>query len=325
MNHLNSFFVKIAIAVIAISLYLFTGIACTDTPPNQQADSNPLGDIENFDNIILARVGDGEVTLTDLLMTPGVYVILHDQLIVAELVEQEAGNRGVVANQDDIELSLSMWYESMGGMEFFLENQVPPAIPKSLVPFEIRKNHSIVALQHAVLGDRYDEEHGPVTDEEITEAWNLRPRVYQDRIATDEGLEMEDVTLEMAWDYIRESIRDTWISENMQTAVDDMKEHIVIDNYLFDAVINGDLGVPAMVEEVEIPPVDENSFEYIELEHGDEHPEGADEEGSQEDESVEIDDHQDETDSDDAHEGEDEPSEETPVHTDPPADTDTGE
>ncbi|MCK4719754.1 hypothetical protein KAU08_03800, partial [bacterium] len=142
---------------------------------------------------------------------------------------------------------------------------IPPSIPISLIPADLRKSFLQQSYHKAIMEDRYDNEHGPSTDDELETQWLASPGMYESRMAGELGITPEEVTFEMAREKIEEDIRMQWQSERFQTLVEFLKESIEVEFYLLDVLDES--------ADLQIPEIDgDDSFEYVPLEsHDDEH------------------------------------------------------
>ncbi|MCX6646340.1 MAG: hypothetical protein NTY09_08285 [bacterium] len=265
MNNSVKFFVMGMVLTLALVFVILAGIACKDTTPGQNADSGAAttGSLENYENIVIASVGDKNFTLADLLKSPQLYMIIHDQMIVPEIIQQEALSRGLTADPQKIDTQINQIYEQAGGMQQFLDSNVPPTIPQELVPDDVRKTIISQELQQLIVQDRYEKEHGASVDAEITAKWDESPDRYQRRyVEMNPSVVLTDVTLDMVRSLIDEDIKAQWINEHGATLAADLEANYTVKNFLLDAILASIAGSETEESAVEVPPVDENSFPY---------------------------------------------------------------
>ncbi len=256
MNNTFKSFAAGVFFTLIIMLTVLTGASCTE--------NQPAGETGDCKDMVLARVGEGNITLGDLLENPSFYGLVSEQLITRELLEQEALKRGITVDMDEVQQQVDDMIEQSGGWEN-LTSTIPQSIPISLIPADLRRSALQQSYHMAIMEDRYDNEHGPSTDDELETQWLAAPGMYEGRVAGELGITPEEVTFEMAREEIEEDIRMQWQSERFQTLVEFLKESIEVEFYLLDA-----LNEPA---DLQIPEIDgDDSLEYVPLEsHDDEH------------------------------------------------------
>jgi hypothetical protein len=259
MNNSVKFFIMGMVITLAMVFVFLAGLACTDKTPAQNANSGSgtPGNLEDFDNVVIASVGDKNFTLTDLLKSPQIYMIIHDQMIVPEIIQQEALSRGLVVDQQSIDQQVDQIYAQSGGMEQFLEANVPPSIPKELVPDDVRKTVMNRELQQLIIADRYEKEHGAATDAEITAKWEENSERYQ-RGYTDQnpGVDFSVVTLDQVRSLIEEDIKNQWINEHGASLVTDLEAEYTSRNYLLETIMASLAASQPEGSTIVVPPVE---------------------------------------------------------------------
>lgn len=250
--------------VITLALVLSGGLACTNTQTRPTPPSGSL-DIQAMENMVLVKVGNETVTVADILRSPMVYGLMHDQIILPLMVSQEAESRGIFISDEEVQEELDLWFEGAGGEDVFYQTQISPNWPKVLVPDDIKKIITFQKLQQKIVEDQYDTDHGPATDEEIQQAWDRNPTSYKQRyVSENAGVAVEDVTLEMAWDMVTDDVRRLWIADHMSTLLEDLEQKYDIDNLILEAAQNGELG-GVVTESMLVPPVSTGTQGFMEL------------------------------------------------------------
>lgn len=256
VNNTFKSFAAGAFFTLIIMLMVLTGASCTENQPSQAA-----GETGDCEDMVLVRVGEAGITLGDLFENPSFYMLVSDQLIQRELFEQEVLRRGITIDMDEIQQKVDDVIEQNGGWENF-KSTIPPSIPISLVPADLRRNILQQSYPMAIIEDRYEKEHGPVTDDELETQWLAVPGLYEDRLAAEMGITPEEVTFEMAHEAIKEDIRTQWQNEHLPTLVEYLKENTEVEFYILDALNES--------ADLQIPEIDgDDSFEYVPLEEHD--------------------------------------------------------
>jgi len=236
------------VVFLAFALLAFMGAACKETPPAGTAGGTAqAGDC---DGMVIAKVGDVDLTLADLFQMPTIYMAIDDGMIMQEVLRQEAARRGISLTQEEIQKGLDDFYAGRGGKESFL-GSVPPSIPKSLVDGDIRKMVISQALQKAILENAWEKDHGPVTDEEIDTIWNERGQMFIDQTAAELQIDPSQVTKEMAVNKVKDEIKNQWLTEKQNTFFEDLKKTYNARNLLRERL--------GEQETVEAPPAMEET------------------------------------------------------------------
>ncbi len=236
------------VVFLAFALVVFLGAACKETPPSGTAGGTAQAG--ECDGMVIAKVGDVDLTLADLLQMPTIYMAVDDGMIMQELLRQEAARRGISLTQEEIQKGLDDFYAGRGGKEKFMES-VPPSIPKSLVDGDIRRMVISQALQKAILENAWEKDHGPVTDEEVDTIWNERGQMFIDQTAAELQIDPAQVTKEMAVDKVKDEIKNRWLMEQQTKLFENLKKTYNVRNLLRERL--------GEQEEIEAPPATEDT------------------------------------------------------------------
>jgi len=242
-------------AVSALTALILAGSACTRETTTVSADT-PSG-LEEARDVVLATVGDTNITLGDYINAPSYYVVLHETFIKPELVKMKATELGITVTQEEVQEKYDEYVEESGGFEQFIQG-LPPSAPASLLPDDLKRNISQQLYIQKILEREFDREHGPPTDQEIQDEFDMNVRMYQNMIANDPEYDVqpEEVTAEMATEQIKESIKNRWISNHAREYIDELVEEYSIENYALDLI--------GEEEDVIVPAIGEDTFDEME-------------------------------------------------------------
>ncbi len=233
----------IGILMIVLVLSGGAGLGCME--------SKPIETPSDVGSMAIARVGDVELTMEDLISKPQLYSVIDDGLIMQEIIRQEAARRGIVIEQETIQGKVDEFYEMQGGYEVFMEN-MGNNMPLALIPEDVRVFITNQEMQQAILNDVWATDHGPVSDEEITEYWSINESRLRMMIAGENEIEEAEVTMEMALEMIEEDLKNQWMSENAMTFFTDLRENSDVEFYLRDMLEEREEVVVPLVPEDEV-------------------------------------------------------------------------
>ena len=88
-------------------------------------------------DLLIARVGDKDITVADLLEKPRIYQMIHDDLIMQEIILQEASKRGVSPDQEAVQVQINQMIEDDPELQKTLEE----IIKRKRAEFHARQAH----------------------------------------------------------------------------------------------------------------------------------------------------------------------------------------
>ncbi len=245
------------ITILILLGWLFIANAgCREGRPIQ-ADAEGLGVAP--EEIVLARVGEQEITLADFLAKDLFHYILSEVLVTQEIIKQEAARRGIVIPPEEIEEMYNNHPELASGMQAYLD-KLSPSVPPSVALDSLRATVVRQLSEQAILTDAFETEHGPITDEEIEDIWSTQEQPIRRQVANDLGIDAEEVTLEDAMDLITGQVMNNWMQANYEFQVKEWKDRHVLVNYAFD------FANEPLPEEIEVPPIEEDTGSLIDTE-----------------------------------------------------------
>jgi hypothetical protein len=245
-----------AIAIIALVASVLLVAGCNGAKPQPIKDSTPAPGASPApsDNAPVAKVGDVEITYGDLLYTVDVIVYMKQKLINSSIFEQEAKKRGVYPTQDAIEAAYKKDMDAQGGEDKLLKG-IPPTladIPKELFLKYFRNQSIQQFLQKAILEDEFKKQHGDFKQEELDQVWTQETETLRNSIANEKGIKPEQVTEDMATAKLQESVKQKWMGQNAQKALESIMKSYTVDNYLLDQYLAAH---PAAKEEAQVPAI----------------------------------------------------------------------
>ncbi len=204
------------------------------------------------DNFVLARVGEVDITLLDLLEKPQTFSLIQEGLITNEIIRQEAARRGVDVDMDFIQEQIDNMIAGYGTIDNFLE-QVGSAMPSTLVLDDVRDYFVMQELKNQILNHEWETTRTPIPETEIMYHWSESETMYKQVLSNEMGIDPEEVTLEIARERMKEDIKQAWIGENSLTFFLDLRLAVDYEFYLFDA-LNGreHVVVPEIEDEHEV-------------------------------------------------------------------------
>ncbi len=228
---------KITIYMLIATLLLVTAMACEadPSPSNSGGEKEIYGLDSEFNRIVLARVGDTEITIADLLLKPQVFQTIRTDLITQEIIRQDAARRGMSVSEDEIQAKVDEFMEMNGGRDEFMA-QLPQSMPDTLVSADIRFYMEITVLKEKIIEQLYEEEHGPITDEERNETWEENKIMFSGQLAAELSIDVEAVTIDHAMDKVEELIETKWKSEHVNDYFVDLEENFDFEFYLLDQI-----------------------------------------------------------------------------------------
>ncbi len=222
---------------------------CVTTQPYEPGEN--LEELTKYDDLIVARVGETNITLADVFQRPDVYVLIDESLIVGEVIMQEGAKRGIVIEQDEIEAKVAELIEANNGWEEFVNAQ-PKSIPPALLADFIRKNYVLEAMRKRILEHMWDTEEYPPSEEEIRANWNEHMGMYRARVGNELGIDHGEVTFEMARDTVVEGMKEQFVAARVSSPE---FWHELADTYDIDFYLRNraedlyDVIVPELTEE----------------------------------------------------------------------------
>ena len=240
-------------AVAILGAFVFSGAACKQST-SDTSGSAPAG-IEACQDVVIARVGDADITFGDLIQSPQYYLLFDQALVPRRVISLEAEKYGITADQSEVQARYDALMTERGGYDQFLA-AVPPSIPRAIIPSDIRKSIAQELIMDALIQKAFDEQHGPITDEEIQDEFELDKGMYQNLVTNRlPDVEAEDVTVEMARDDIVQTIRNRWIGNHRDQYFQDLIAQYNVENYAAGVVGEMETG------ETTVPPVTGETFE----------------------------------------------------------------
>jgi hypothetical protein len=230
----------------------------------------------NLDEVIIARVGETDMTLADLLEVPQLYGFIDEKLIKPEIVRQDAEHRNVDIDMEVVQKNINDSMKMGGGYERFIQNATDQGIPRVLIDDDVRTYFAQQETLNALVGLDYDTVHGPPSERQIREAWDRDAGYFQAKASDDLGISTTDVTFDIARPYILEKIKYDWVQPRIAEYLANLRQTWDIENYLIERINN--------MDRVIVPAVTESSFDLEPMEeHGaaEETPEGRTEPGTE--------------------------------------------
>jgi hypothetical protein len=216
--------------------------------PNARPVGYGEGEIKPED-VVLARIDDKVLTLSDLLQFPEFFQFLDQTVILNEAVLQEAARRGIEVDQEEAETKLQEMLDSQGGMENVL-SQAPPFIPKSILPEQMRTDTNLSILKETILHLVYLEKNGPITEEKIQKFWDDFGAVVRGQLAPELNTDPESVTYEQAREKTIEVMEQQWTQANSQLEINSLRDNFDSANYLLNIadkdMSTGEVSVPTI-------------------------------------------------------------------------------
>jgi len=227
------------VGVILMS-FVIAGLACVEGK-RMEPDSE-------YHDAVIVKVGEAEITLADLLAKPQVYPILNDGLIAREVARQEAAKRGITPDMEFIQEQINVMIGQNGGYDAFME-QMGQQMPVILIPNDVREYFIHASLQQSIIDDLWEEQQMPRPEEELMELWETNGERYRLAVSSKLGLDIADVTYEMAVDEIIAELKTNWLSVNSQTSWQEIMDSYEIENYLLDSWAERDFVVVPLADE----------------------------------------------------------------------------
>jgi hypothetical protein len=252
MRHIfrNYSWILAAAIMLAVILTFFPG--CKETSASASGPSS--GHTIAADTVI-AKVGDTDVKLGDLVFTAQTMWYFKDSMINRIIMFDEAKRRGIFPSDEDIDKKYKETLEQQGGEAMFF-SQLPEWLPKRLVMDDMKNNAAMQIIQEALIKDEFDKVHGPITDDELNNLWTEREASMRPSIASQKGIPPEEVTMDMARDQLTEQVRNNWYNENAQKFFDDLKNNTPVENYLqmqYSTIYPEDIVISEGGDESQIP------------------------------------------------------------------------
>lgn len=236
--------------VLGLFLSMMFPVACTEPESARQGSVSDFAGLENF---VIARVGETDIYLTDLLFSLPGFGYLHQGLITVAIYEEEAKARKVYPSNEKIMEFYNRMIEQQGGVEQFLM-QFPPVIPKQAALKAMKQQSLQQAVQQAILDDEYMKKHGAPTEEEVTQMWEERKENWKSVVSSRENVKPEEVTMEMARKDIEEAIKNQWMGMNASQFLENLTKNYPVENLMlnyYNSINPEDVKVPEIEKETD--------------------------------------------------------------------------
>ena len=241
-----------AAVVISLAAIVLLVVGCTEGKKSAAGSAGPGGSLPA--EMVVAKVGDSNITLGDLLFSFQVLAYLEQGVIEYQIYTQEARKRGVYPSAEKIDEAFKKGLEGQGGEENLMK-QIPAkfaGIPKELIMQEFRKGSTTQLLQQAIAEDIFIKEKGDPTQDEVNQMFTQMGDGLKGQVATEKGIKPEEVTVDMALPKIKEALKQRWMGENAQKFIEELVKSYQVKNYILDQIqatmkpVKEDVQVPEM-------------------------------------------------------------------------------
>jgi len=238
------------LAIITLAAILLLSPGCREPETTIQTAGGGKIDTESM---VIARVGDTDIMLKDLIFSVPAFAYLQQNLIGSEIFSQEARKRGVYPTEEKIQEAYDKQIQGQGGEEGILK-QFPPSIPRDVALKYFRNQYVLTQLlQQAIMEDEFVKKQGTPTEDQITQVWNEREQSFRTSIAAERKIAADQVTMDMARQQIEDQLKQQWLGQNGAKFMDDLTKSYPVENYLLQQYST------TQTEEVIVPEVGQRS------------------------------------------------------------------
>ena len=184
------------LTVILTTILLTTLIQCTTTSGNEEADSvsadstgksgdevpegstvnqeNDTGDQssdprELLDKMVLAKIGDSNLTIADLLKMPEIYQLLNTSIIPPKVIVYAAEKAGLSVSDEELEAGIKDYTAGFESIDQYYELSYPEYLPMEVREAHLRNRIYEQKIYIKLVHLKYVDEFGEPSEEEIQE------------------------------------------------------------------------------------------------------------------------------------------------------------
>jgi hypothetical protein len=246
------------LTVILTTILLTTLIQCTTSSGNEEADSvsadstgksgdevpegstvnqeNDTGDQssdprELLDKMVLAKIGDSNLTITDLLKMPEIYQLLNTSIIPPKVIVYAAEKAGLTVSDEELEAGIKDYTAGFESIDQYYELSYPEYLPMEVREAHLRNRIYEQKIYIKLVHLKYVDEFGEPSEEEIQERYAKNAR-YRDLMGHQLGVDPQSLTIDDVRDLIVDEIAMEWMSTRAAEMMDKWSAELGIQNYL---------------------------------------------------------------------------------------------